>query len=280
MGLSTFEQHSGYADAHVCAWDGSRWAPVWSTSYWNESLRGLADDGTRVLFVNYNTSVGYRVLAYAPGSGVWEVTRPGSDIVRLFRGGDGRIYLWLSGFWDWMRKGVWRLDGSSLAQVAAPLSGARQHAVAPSGEVFGVQYVSPSYYVVKWSGSAWVPASCPFDGGSGEIVLSAGPRALWALSDGRVCRLESGVWSQPELPCGVPAQGLYPMGDGSCWAVANNAGSLQLAQWTEKTGWVLGPLVPQGVQRLLGENTEGDLWVGGPGTSPVPVYRLPLGLLR
>jgi hypothetical protein len=280
VALSAFEQHSGFADAHVCAWDGSQWTSVWSTGYWYESLRGLVDDGAQVLFVDYSPNIGYKVLAYVPGSGVSEVARPNSDIERLFRGGDGCIYLWLSGFWNWMRKGVWRLDGSSLAQVAAPLSGARQHAVAPSGEVFGVQYVSPSYYVVRWSGSAWVPASCPFDGGSSEVTLSAGPRALWALSDGRVCRMESGVWSQPELPCGMPAQGLYPMGDGSCWAVVNNAGSLQLAQWAQKTGWVLGPLVPQGVQWILGDDPEGNLWVGGPGPAPVPVYELPVGLMR
>lgn len=274
-----YEQHSGYSDRHLCVWDGTRWSSVYppSSSY---DMEGLADDGTRVIFASRLRGYeSWRIRGYVPGGSVFDVVYPDVSIVYdLFRGGDGKAYVWVYGGYDWQRKGLYRIDGSSLVQVA-PL-GCSQYAVAAWGEVFGVQIVGSGYCVRKWSGSAWLDVSCPLDASPGGIALSAGPWALWALSGGKACRLEGGVWSEPELPCGLPAQALYPAADGSCWAVVNDAGTLQLVQWTEEARWQLGPLMPQGAQWILGDDPEGNLWVGGPGSSPVPVYRLPFGLLR
>lgn len=275
------EYHSGYQDFHLCVWDGDRWSSVYppTTSY---EMAGLADDGTRLVFASrvkgYET---WRIRGYVPGEPVFDIVDPNTSFVyHLFVGGDGKVYAWVYGGYSFQRKGLYRLDGSSLVQVAPHTNNRYAVAVTASGEVFIVQSTESGYCVRKWSGSAWVDVSCPLDGASGAIALAADLRALWALSDGKVCRLKDGVWSEPELPCGLPAQALYPAADGSCWAVVNDAGTLQLAQWTEQAGWQLGPLMPQGAQWILGDDPEGNLWVGGPGSSPVPVYRLPFGLLR
>jgi len=278
-------QQSGYSENRLCVWDGARWRTVWAPGS-GVNTNGMADDGRRLVWGDYKAGSFVGVAAY-DGASMCPVPGVDAGSAHVFQGGDGRVYVGCTSGYSFQMKGIYRLSETRWERVADAFvpywtDGA---AVSGAGELFvvtGTGSTSSPCYVKKWSGTAWVSANSPFDGVLQRISLGSGNGKLWALSGGQAAFFDGSSWSAPDSPSGLAIQNLYLASDGYCWAVVNNAGSLQLAVREPGGGWSLGFLMPPNASVILGEDGSGGLYVGGGGTwqSPYPVYRLPLAVLR